>query len=131
MKTLSVRQPWAWLICVGWKDVENRTWKTNFRGKILIHSPAKFDNRSFMCFTVEQMEVFAEKYEKAGSSIENDWPYSCIIGSVEIVDCVQGYKSIWSEADQWHWILKNPELFKEPILNVKGKLSLWEYSPDA
>ena len=41
MKTLSVRQPWANLIVRGIKDIENRSWKTNFRGRILIHAPNK------------------------------------------------------------------------------------------
>ena len=27
MKALSIRQPWAWLICRGFKDIENRNWK--------------------------------------------------------------------------------------------------------
>ena len=35
---LSIRQPWAWLIVNGYKDIENRNWKTNFRGKILVHA---------------------------------------------------------------------------------------------
>ena len=34
---LSIRQPWAWLIVNGYKDIENRTWSTRFRGKVLIH----------------------------------------------------------------------------------------------
>jgi len=37
---LSVRQPWAWLIVNGHKDVENRTWSTQHRGDILIHASA-------------------------------------------------------------------------------------------
>jgi hypothetical protein len=37
-KTLSVRQPYATLICAGIKTVENRTWKTDYRGRILIHA---------------------------------------------------------------------------------------------
>jgi hypothetical protein len=28
MKVLVVRQPWAWLIVNGFKDIENRSWKT-------------------------------------------------------------------------------------------------------
>lgn len=27
MKVLSVKQPWAYLLCSGIKDIENRTWK--------------------------------------------------------------------------------------------------------
>lgn len=43
MKALSIKQPWAWLIVNGFKDIENRNWKSNnpgqrFRGEVLIHS---------------------------------------------------------------------------------------------
>lgn len=38
MKTLSIRQPWAWLIIHGGKDIENRTWPTRYRGPVLIHA---------------------------------------------------------------------------------------------
>jgi hypothetical protein len=51
MKTLSVKQPYATLICAGVKAVENRTWKTNYRGKMLIH--ASGDNWSF--FSTEHL----------------------------------------------------------------------------
>ena len=30
---LSIQQPWAWFIVNGYKDVENRTWSTKFRGR--------------------------------------------------------------------------------------------------
>ena len=51
MKTLSVKQPHATLICYGIKTVENRTWKTDYRGKLLIH--ASGDNMSF--FNIESI----------------------------------------------------------------------------
>jgi hypothetical protein len=44
MLTLSVRQPWPWLICVGrdvrgnGKNVENRGWSTSYRGELQIHA---------------------------------------------------------------------------------------------
>jgi len=38
MKTLSVKQPNATLICAGVKCVENRTWTTDYRGRLLIHA---------------------------------------------------------------------------------------------
>lgn len=49
MKALSIQQPWAWLIVRGSKDIENRSWHTDFRGRFLIHAgktvdwPAYFD----------------------------------------------------------------------------------------
>jgi hypothetical protein len=41
MKTLSIRQPYASLICRGIKTIENRSWDTTYRGKLLIHSSGK------------------------------------------------------------------------------------------
>jgi hypothetical protein len=43
MKALTIKQPWATLIMTGAKDVENRLWHTNFRGRIAIHSSKKMD----------------------------------------------------------------------------------------
>ena len=40
MKTITIKQPWAQFIAEGIKDIENRTWKTNFRGRVLIHASA-------------------------------------------------------------------------------------------
>jgi len=39
-KVLVIRQPWAWLIVHGYKDIENRTWKTRYRGALLIQASA-------------------------------------------------------------------------------------------
>lgn len=38
MKVLSIRQPWATLICLGVKPIENRTWQTKHRGALAIHA---------------------------------------------------------------------------------------------
>lgn len=38
MKAITIRQPWASLIVHGIKDIENRSWQTNFRGRVLILS---------------------------------------------------------------------------------------------
>jgi hypothetical protein len=38
MRALSVRQPYAWLIVAGLKDVENRSRRLRHRGPLLIHA---------------------------------------------------------------------------------------------
>ncbi|HDU8694716.1 TPA: ASCH domain-containing protein, partial [Morganella morganii subsp. morganii] len=38
MKAISIRQPWAWLIVNGHKDIENRSWRTKYRGQVLVHA---------------------------------------------------------------------------------------------
>jgi hypothetical protein len=107
MKTLSVKNPWAYLICSGKKDIENRSWPTSYRGKILIHVPAKPD--------------------PSGPAVASLPPAQSIIGYVEIAGCIQDSRSAWAAPGLWHWVLKNPVLFDRPILGVKGTLSLWEF----
>jgi hypothetical protein len=41
-KILSVRNPISYQICMGFKDIENRTWKTDYRGRIYIHSSTQY-----------------------------------------------------------------------------------------
>ena len=38
VKCLSVKNPISYLICAGIKDVENRSWNTDYRGTVYIHS---------------------------------------------------------------------------------------------
>ena len=38
MRALTVRQPWASLIACGAKTIETRSWKTSYRGSLLIHA---------------------------------------------------------------------------------------------
>jgi hypothetical protein len=47
MKALSIRQPWAWLVASGVKDIENRTWDTRYRGMVLIHAGKALDVDGF------------------------------------------------------------------------------------
>ena len=41
MKAITVIQPWASLLAEGAKLYETRSWKTNYRGEILIHAGKK------------------------------------------------------------------------------------------
>lgn len=141
-KVLSVKQPWAYLICSGIKDVENRTWKLpeKYKGqRVLIHAsgnPAELKFEEEGRATAKEIKIFSA----LGHCEENEL-FSAIIGSVEIVDCVINHPSIWAEKSEpgqceitgewikpiYNWVLANPILFDKPILNVKGKLGFWDY----
>ena len=41
MKAISLHQPWASMIARGIKDIETRTWSTEYRGELLICSTKK------------------------------------------------------------------------------------------
>lgn len=120
MKALSVKDPWAWLICSNIKDVENRTWKTNYQGRIYIHVPAVMDRNWTDIYPVQAVYLIPR--------FRNKGVYSAIIGEVSIIDCIKNSDSIWAQDKCWHWLLKDAVLYDEPILNVKGKLGLWEYN---
>lgn len=105
MKTITIKNPWASYIVHGFKDVENRSWKTNFRGRVLIH-------------------VGAKPYTKINNK-KLILPERAIIGSVEIVDCVKDYVSPWAVEGFYHWVLRNPIVFENPVLNIRGSLGFW------
>lgn len=125
IKVLTVKQPWASLIVHGIKDIENRTWRTNFRGRVLIHSSGSYGKKFKVNLTDEQAKEAFTTIAK--ECMFGCLPFGSIIGSIEIVDCVQNHPSIWAEECVYHWVLANPILFEKPIVDVKGKLGLWNY----
>lgn len=101
MKALSIRQPWASLIAMGIKDVENRTWKTNYRGEFLIHASKTFD-RQGMIYLLNNEEIYG-----VSTSTFSTMPRGGIIGKAEIVDCVRDSNSLWAEDCCFHFVIKN------------------------
>ncbi|CDS94458.1 ASCH domain-containing protein [Sphingobacterium sp. PM2-P1-29] len=147
MKALSIKQPWASLIAYGIKDIENRTWKTKFRGRIYIHASGKSSfNNLTLGLSHDQIDKLVIRNDSRSTDFpldsRNDFYYkSAIIGEVDIVDCVINHPSIWAEKTEtsagypvkhiiYNWVLANAVIYDEPILNVKGKLSLWEYEKE-
>ena len=122
MKALSIRQPWAWLIASGIKDVENRGWWTAFRGRIYIHAGKVMDE-------VAYLDIVSNKAEY-GVELPEHLDFGCIIGEVDIVDCIfrkplQIGLSRWHETGRWGFILANPALYDHPV-SCKGQLGFFE-----
>lgn len=136
MKVLSVKQPWAYLICSGIKDIENRTWKcpqNHIGQRVLIHASGTAAKEPYMLFNDDQAEQIGDRIMDVVASYHTR---SAIIGSVEIVDCQVDHQSIWAEYTHgwpsdpkviYHWVLANPILFEQPIIDVRGKLGFWDY----
>lgn len=141
MKALTIKQPWASLIAHGIKDIENRTWRTHFRGKIYIHASTLLKKEYLAdMFSKEQFNFLKEN-----EFLENikNVKLQSIIGEVEIIDCVINHESIWAEQTFYpqdgeayqqkpiyNWVLSNAVLYQKPIFNVKGALSFWEPKPN-
>ena len=125
MKALSVRQPWAWLIIHGGKDIENRTWPTKFRGQSLIHAAKGMTRHEYE--TVE-----GDLLCHAGTAAVDLPPYEelargGIIGSVEVVDCVSASDSAWF-AGPYGFVLRSPSPME--FLPFKGQLGFFEVPDD-
>lgn len=95
MIALSIRQPWAWLIVNGHKDIENRTWTTQVRGRILVHAGQTMTRREYtevveflrndesLAHRVPELPP-ADQLERGG-----------IVGEAMLVDCVSHSRSPW------------------------------------
>ena len=80
MKAISIQQPWAWLIVNGYKDLENRTWATKYRGRVLIHAPKTVDKTGF--------QAQREWVQASGIQIPDDLPTGAIVGEATITGTV-------------------------------------------
>lgn len=89
---LSIRQPWAWLIVRGWKDVENRTWPTKVRGMIGIHAGKKFDQAGYEW--VDE-SIFFGDLPDIPLPLPDEYERGGIVGRAELHDCVEEHESPW------------------------------------
>lgn len=122
MKALTIKQPWASLIVRGGKDIENRTWRTNVRGLVAIHSSAKLE-RSEMEDACSMMHGFIPQFS-AEKFRQDKFPTGVILGTVEIVDCVTSSESPWF-CGEFGFVIQNPVAFETP-LPCRGALNFWE-----
>ncbi|MBN9035476.1 MAG: hypothetical protein J0H53_05355 [Rhizobiales bacterium] len=84
---LSVRQPWAFCLASGWKDVENRAWRRgnpglSFRGEFCIHASTGMTRQEY----VDCAELCAELGFSCPAPA--DLQRGGIIGVATIVDVV-------------------------------------------
>ncbi|MEO0685475.1 MAG: ASCH domain-containing protein [Cyanobacteria bacterium J06649_11] len=88
LKAISLWQPYCSLIALGLKKYETRSWKTNYRGKLLICSTAKLTKKQY------------QQYLKICSSVElpawNEINFPCgkAIAMCDLVDCIPITRSI-------------------------------------
>lgn len=122
MKALSIRQPWAWLIIHGGKDIENRTWHTKFRGRFLVHA-AQGMTRHDYCDALELVMRAAHIDVLRGFPMFDDLRRGGIIGSVELVDSVDASDSPWYMGEKG-FVLRDPKPL--PFIPCKGRLQFFD-----
>ena len=125
LPALSIRQPWAWLILHAGKDIENRSWKTRFRGKFLIHASkgCTFNdwNEARICY--ENLMIAGEISTSGGAIPDRrDLHRGGIVGMAEIVDCTMDTDSEWYMGG-WGYVLRNAKPL--PFVPCKGSLGFF------
>ncbi len=129
MKVLSLMEPWGSLIKEKIKYIETRSWKTNYRGELYIHTSLK------------KIPKKDERIQNLVNLLQDkDIKYGYIIAKCNLVDCVYMDEDFVNKiknenpiefmcgeyaVGRYAWILKDIEMIK-PI-EAKGHLGLWEY----
>lgn len=123
MKALTVKQPWAWALIHGGKDVENRSRPTKYRGRLYIHA-----GKGWADDGIDNIGIDAMPADEALLS-------GMVIGTVDVVDCHPAAEcqdwaesgslcTAWAMPDHYHWVLANPRPVEIPF-PATGKLGLW------
>ena len=127
MKVITIKQPFASLIAAGLKEYEFRTWKTNYRGEILIHAGKSIDKDAM------------KKFE----FLNLDYPTGCIIAKAKLTDCVPITEAVKEELREKNFLvysgttqsadwygygfkLENVETMESIFVN--GMRGLWEHN---
>ncbi len=141
IRILTVRQPWAWAIIHGGKDVENRTRNIagSYRGPVAIHAGARYDEEW-------ASDALADAMNNHPGVWNEPQPWRAQIGAasgaiVGVVDLVAVHHpdvgwgcpaspgdllprcSAWADPGRHHLVLENPRPLDEPI-PYRGALGL-------
>ena len=121
METISIQQPWAWLIVnAHGKDIENRTrWNYKHVGRVRIHAGKTIDT---------DPDRFPRQRRLIDSlNIDIPWdnlPTGCIVGEATITGTVTESDSPWFEGKPGIE-LADPVAYAEPI-PCKGILGIFQ-----
>jgi hypothetical protein len=84
----------------GWKDVENRTLETKYRGGLLIHASQAYDDNANRTGVRQAfIHIFIDCGVPSSKLDARMWsqPVGQILGVVDVVDCAfDSYRSPWS-----------------------------------
>lgn len=120
VKALSVKQPWAWCIFNG-KNVENRTWRTKYRGKLFIHASKSFDKEAYYYLQQNKEHLGIENLP---TSEELKKECGGFIGVVDMIACRRHLEfNKWKADNQFGWVFKNAQ--KLNFTPFKGRLSIF------
>lgn len=140
MKALSLYQPWGWLIVHGYKNVENRSWQTHFRGQFLVCASVKLDILAArMMLSGKHPVTQAPLMPRVYKHFAEDWEANRvrrggIVGVADLIETVHikdpiaaAYTSEWF-VGPIGFLLKNAQPL--PFIPVKGMQKFFDVDDD-
>ena len=125
MKVISIKEPFATLIKENIKNIETRSWKTNYRGEIYIHASKVSDKTR----TQELSDLTKNLKMNNGNIIAKATLVDCKYMDQKFIKEIKQneteYLFGYYEEGRYAWILKDIKKIK-PI-PAKGKLNIWNY----
>ena len=115
---------------MGAKDIENRSWKSSYLGRLCIHAGLRELDESVVEDVTEKVaEHLRIPVTAAREAYRQHLEHGlgAIVGSVRMVGCATSYDSEWFEGE-YGFILEDPELFDEPI-PCKGSQRIFKFGP--
>ncbi len=129
-RALSIKQPWAWLIVNGHKDVENRDWPTRMRGPIFIHAGKSYDRACLVerfgrLVPTPQWVEWLTGRGLGGvlTELPTSFDLGGIVGLAEITDCVTQSTSPWF-VGEYGFVVKRARPL--PFVALKGQLMFFQ-----
>jgi hypothetical protein len=115
MRILTVKNPWAYALAAGWKDVENRSWWTGHRttdlsSAVAIHAGLDVD--------MDWESIYPAGAPRPPYTLA--LPRGAIIAVADLTDVVTDSTSPWAQEGQWHWTFANARTLTEPIPYTGG-----------
>lgn len=83
MKIITLHQPWATLIALGFKQYETRSWATKYRGTIAIHAAKRHIDPDGIYAIQQVHDLTGGKVPR----IRGDYPLGAIVAIADLVDC--------------------------------------------
>lgn len=135
MLTLTLWQPYATFIALGIKEYETRSWRTDYRGPLLIHAAKRPLGR------YEKMLIknLSEKFRPIGELLLpiTEYPLGAIVCKCDLVDCMPTVTFTPNNLEQmvggWNegrYAWKVEEVQPLTIPDVSGKQGLWQFPND-
>jgi ASCH domain len=124
-KAISLKQPWAWLVVNGHKLIENRSWPTPFRGRVLIHASKSWDSDNFPFSHAGQFQLNRVELPYPNHMPDRVEYYLTggIVGEVTITGCVKENDDPWFFGP-FGFLLKDARSL--PFVPCRGALQIFD-----